>query len=59
MAMLDTQVEMAQLGGNKDEMAKLHQLLNEGNKTLEADDSYFAKVSNEEAAEQWFKENIR
>ncbi len=59
VAMLDTQVELAQLGGNKEEMARLKLLLDEGKKTLDADDSYFAKVSKEEAAEQWFKENIR
>jgi hypothetical protein len=56
---LKNQVEMAKLADSKEELAKLQQLLNSSRETVEREDSYFAKVSNEEAADQWFKENVR
>lgn len=59
MERLGNQVELAKLADSKDELAKLQLLLEESKKTLDADDSSFVKVTDEQAADEWLKANVK
>lgn len=60
MERLNNQVELAKLADNKEELAKLQQLLDESKEALDADeDSYFADKSNDEFADEWLKDKFR
>ncbi len=56
---MKNQVEWAKLAENKDELAKLTALLEESRETLEKEDSYFAGVTESQAADEWFNENFK
>ena len=60
MERLNNQVEIAKLADNKEELAKLQQLLDESRQALDAeDDSFFADKSNDEFADEWLKDKFR
>lgn len=60
MERLNNQVELAKLADNKEELAKLQQLLDESKEALDADESsYFANKSNDDFADEWLKEKFR
>lgn len=60
MERLNNQVELAKLADNKEELAKLQQLLDESKEALDADEnSYFSDKSNDEFADEWLNEKFR